>query len=647
MAQVPYTPVPDVVPQVPAPPKIGVDTPPAAFGVTTAEAESRLGGQVEKTGDMLAQNALMLQSQRNETWARDDFVKQSAKLGEIEANYYSLKGADAVAQRPKYEQDVQNLYTDAINNAPNPQARRMLGDVLSRRVSYSIVDGQRHAGDQESAYRKGVNVNTVAEAQSDIAQHPYDDRRFNENIAKQRSTAADQAKEDGTGSSGYDRRIEQYVSQSWEYRLQSIASENPDRARQLYEAHKNEIKGIAQNGEPYLLKIKKMIDTQDVRLGTRVTAHDILFGGAMASGGDIGDVEDALQNDKSLTPAQRAGGAPLPTSWLKDHGVQTLNADSGDDFLQKALQTGQRYVQDNGKSPEFEDELYRRITQDYNTFANAAKRAVYGSFVNVAGAVAGANGGAPITRMDDIYNNPNLNAEWSKLSDTAYGRDKQRQIKTMVDNQFKKGSLGPEEQNFMFNKIMGLGVEAERDQTKRDEFTKLDFGDLSGKLGAGYMKQLQDEQRHVQRVWEGKAENLERNNRLSSAMTVLKPMLKDAGLDPNSTSQEVRDRYLSFEGALYRNLSDYEQKTQKPLTDQAQIMGIGSRLLQETESNWFARNKRAFEVPSAQREAITKIFGARAEYAGRTPSPFEIGDIYQRILATPAGSPWRKSIGLD
>lgn len=645
MAQVPYSGVPDVVPTAPAAPKIGVDTPPSAFGVTTAEAEERLGGQVEKTGDMLAQNALAIQAIRNDTWSKDEFVRQSGKLGEIEANFYKLKGADAVAARPQYEQDVQNLYKDAIDGAPNMQARRMLADTLSRRVSYSIVDGQRHAGEQEGAYRKTVNSDYVAEAMSDVAQHPYNDKGFADAVTKIKSTAADQANESGEGKEGYNRRTEQYISQLWDFRLQSIAAENPAAARDLFNRNKDQIKGIAQNGEPYLLKIQKMIDQQDVRIGTRQVAHDILFGGVVTEGTSLADLDQARQADTSLTPAQRAGAAPLPVGWAQKHGGKqsVLDADAGDDFLQRALQAGQQYVQDHNSSPEYQDELTRRITQDYNTFSNAAKRATYGSYVNVASAVTGASGGTPITRMDDIYNNPNLNAEWSKLSDTAYGRDKQRQIQTMITNQYNKGGLPADEQTALFNKVMGMAVAAKSDPVARDAFTGLDMGDLSGKLSQPLIRQLNAEQRQVAQVWANKTEHLEQNNRFNSVMQFLKPTLESAGIRASATDKAANDRYLEFQGAMYQKVLKYEQDTQKPLTDQTQMMGLAAPLLQQMGSRSFSnlwgmigRMPAAYEVPATVSAKIIENFKNRPENTTKAPpTAFQLGQAYQAILANP------------
>lgn len=630
MAQVPYSPVPDVVPTAPAAPKIGVTTPPAAFGVTIGEAEQGLGGQIEKTGEMLAQNALAIKGLQNETWAKDEFVNRSQQLGKIESEFYSKKGANAVAAQDQFATDVRGVYEDAIKNAPNPQAARFLGDALSRRISYSLVDGQRHAGEQNQQYMATVSGNRVADALSTINQHPDNDDVFNTGLATVRSEAQAQAEQSGGGTGEFNKKAEQYVSEAWVTRLKAIGFNDPETALKMLEDNQalpdkdpRKMKGVTPQGQSYVEGIREWLQRRDSIVGVAADSQHILFGDKDAG---IGTVEGYK-------------------------GGNVLSADSGPDYLENALTRARKLADEkHPDDPAYSENLLRKVEADYNRFHGAYRQAEYGTYANLVSAINGGTGGARITSRNDLFNNPVLYQQYESLAQSATGKVKQTQLLKMIDSNFKAGSLSPEQQGDLFAKIQGLGVLAESDPKKRDEFVDMmtnHLGDLSGQLSQGYRDRLVGELSHVQRVWEGKAEKLERTNRIAAAMTVLKPMLKDAGLDQNSTSQEVRDRYEVFTGRLYQKVTELENQTQKPLTDPVQIKGIGSQLLQETSNNWWYRNTRAFEVPEAQRAAIIKEFGARAEYNGRPPSAMEIGDIYGKILATPPGSPWRKSIGLE
>lgn len=760
MPVVPYDPSRSTEAPLPTPARLDVVTPPAAFGAATAAAGEQAGQRIQQGAGELFQTAVQLQTTAAETRAKQGFVDASDRLGAIDADFYAKKGAAAVAARPQYSQDVRQVYQDALDQTQSPIERRFLADALSRRISYSLDDGQRHAGQQQAEYNKEVSNGLVASAVAAAGQHPYSEQMWSDTKDLIRSEAIKQSVQAGLkpDDAGTQVNIDKWTSLAWEHRLQMIGFDNPRAARALYEANKDQIKGITADGTPMSLKIDEWLQGRENVIGTREDAHDILFGGGYnqrlirKEGGVSLDVKSPTSSatglyqitqgtwndirtrhsELDLPPRVAQAGAEAQTAAinvftkenrdkLQDAGIPaddknaylahflgadgaikfwkgmqdnpealakdladpaqvranrnvfynkdgtpktavqmytdqtssfagpgTLNADSGPDFLEQALQAGRDRARSlHPDNPQYEDMLLSRINTDYNYFHNAYRQQEFGNFASLASVIAGATGGERITNRDTILSNPVLAQQFNDLGSTSTGKMRQNQLMAMIDNNYKKGSLDPEGQTMLFDRIMGLGIEAEHDPTKRDEFLAMDFGDLSGKLSQGLREKLVTEMDHIKRVWQGRTDALERNNRLAGAMGVLKPMLKDAGLDPNSQDKDVRDRYMQFEGALYRQLTDYENQTQKPLTDQAQINGLGSKILRETESNWVYRNKRAYEVPTAQRAAIEKAFAARPEYNGRTPSPFEVSDIYQKILAMPSGSPARKLIGLD
>lgn len=246
--------------------------------------------------------------------------------------------------------------------------------------------------------------------------------------------------------------------------------------------------------------------------------------------------------------------------------------------------------------------------------------------------------------MDTIFENPNLAEQYRYLQNND--PVKAEQIRRTVETSMKQGALPPEQQTAIFNKIKGLGLRAETDQAARDEFEKLPMGDLNGQLSQGLVKQLYEDQLHVQKVWQGKADALERNNRLNGAMAFLKPTLDSLGIRPDRNDKRATDLYNTFVGSLYTRLMMVESVTKKPVTDQAQIMGIAAPLLQQLadpRSVWnpgraiFPNSAaREFQPPPEVMDQITKNFvNEPGNTTKRNPTPFEAGMAYQKILNDP------------
>lgn len=312
MAQVPYSPVPDVVPTAPAAPRVGVSTPPQAFGITTAEAEQRLGGQAEQSSNELASTALAFQGLKNETWAKNEFVNQSAKLGQIESDFYGLKGQAAVAAAPKYASDVRSLYEDAIQNAPNPQAARFLGDALSRRISYSLVDGQRHAGQQQLAAAGDASIANVAMGIDEISKRPQDDDFFNSKIESFEREARVQ---EGLGNGKAEANLLKWKRLAWEARFDTLVFDNPDAAQALLDQHRDEIPPDARkniqaqikNGL-YTIRATQSFATAQSRQEAEQTVGQIAARN-VGTNPDTGDVTINPRLYKELTDYSRANPA--------------------------------------------------------------------------------------------------------------------------------------------------------------------------------------------------------------------------------------------------------------------------------------------------------------------------------------------------
>jgi hypothetical protein len=184
MPQVPYQPFPTEQPTSRGAGPIGISTPGEAFGTGIGQAIKGLGGQLEHAGNELFARAQAFQALQNDTDARNAAVDVETNIGMEEANFRLLKGQDAYKAYPDYVEKIKQIRKDALDSASNPMMRKMLDDQIARRVSYSIVNGGAHAG-QEA---KTANVKAIeSQIDSDTAfvhANPRDDNIYHETVGK-------------------------------------------------------------------------------------------------------------------------------------------------------------------------------------------------------------------------------------------------------------------------------------------------------------------------------------------------------------------------------------------------------------------------------------------------------------------------------
>ena len=125
MAQVPYSPVPDVAPSDTATPRVSVATPEAAFGGATAKAIENLGTTVQGAGNELFGRAVALQQLNNETEAKIAGMDLATIRNNAarKAYGYTVEAAQDTAQA--------GLYTMAGVNAKQAADIKATGSLIS------------------------------------------------------------------------------------------------------------------------------------------------------------------------------------------------------------------------------------------------------------------------------------------------------------------------------------------------------------------------------------------------------------------------------------------------------------------------------------------------------------------------------------
>ena len=769
MAQVPYSPVPNVVPGAVADPQIRVDTPPAAFGVETAKAVRGLGEMETRMAGEYEATATQMQSRQNDITSKQMYVDSAAEIGGIESRFYEKKGTDAVEARPQYEQDLKDLYTKAIANAPNAQIKQQLSDALSRRIGYSIIDGERHSGQQQAIANKELSNSVSADKLAVAVQDPWNATKREDALKNLRDSATATAKDEGRSDISGRLEGDRLVGMAWKSIFAQQSFQNPYGAVQQFNKFRDQITGVNKDtGLPYAVEIEKMINDRMNQKGSTDVANSIMYGGdynrrlniqegtgpsrtstavgpgqlttptyndiraahpelnlpanrAKATDEQLWQATNARTSDNQaalvkagITPnmantymahflgpagavkfmagleanpdqpasnlvSAEAIAANRNVFYKRDGSMRTaqevydrqtagfqgpgnLNAKSGADWLQNALDAAKKWSDVNQpNNPEFASLLQQHITTEYNRVHQVARLQGRETFTDLFSAVIGGGGGERINSMDKIWGDQRLAQSYQYLQDNDPA--KAEQIRRAVENNMKAGALPPEQQTAIFNKIMGLGLRAETDPAARDEFEALKMGDINGQLSQGLIKQLDEAQRHVNKVWQNKADALERNNHLNGALSFLRDKLNAAGIRPaapGDTSESGRrqtDAYDTFVGSLYQKMQQVAQTTGKPVTDQATIEALSAPLLQQLadpRSTWnpgrlFSPNPAGyqFQLPAKAAEEITKDFlNDSRNTAKLPPTKFQLGVAYQKALYS-RDPDLRKRYGID
>lgn len=145
-SQEPYSPVPNVRPDLQPVRPVWVNTPEAAFGGATAQALGTLGKSLDNVGNELATRALAMQQLHNETAARNAMVGNAQEADLALAKFRNSPNQDL----PAFQQQIEDIRQKWRKTLNNPMAQeRFDGDSSGlqiqtlRYATFAASDGLR------------------------------------------------------------------------------------------------------------------------------------------------------------------------------------------------------------------------------------------------------------------------------------------------------------------------------------------------------------------------------------------------------------------------------------------------------------------------------------------------------------------------
>lgn len=241
MPQVPYLPVPDVAPTNAGTPRLNVSAPAAAFGGAVGEALKGAGANLEHAGNEIFSRAIAIQNLRNETEAKEADANYMIATGEKHAEFSSLQGKAAVDAYPKYVQDLQDLRKNYRDTLSNPMAQKMFDSSALQNMSRTIFNGAGHAAQQDKVYSNNTSKARVDALKDSALGTPTDEKAFQQSIEKTRSEVQHQGEIGGWSKEQTDNQTNHDISGLWTSRIIGLAKDNPFKAKDMFEANRNQI----------------------------------------------------------------------------------------------------------------------------------------------------------------------------------------------------------------------------------------------------------------------------------------------------------------------------------------------------------------------------------------------------------------------
>lgn len=242
MPSVPYNPVPTVQPTgLGAPSMSEAGATPDAFGAQVGRATERLGGEVEKFGNIMAHHAIKMAEDRAHAEAKDAFFNATVESGEVETQFRSLQGKAAVDAYPKYVEDLKAVKDKHAESLGNSYAKKIFDSDFTRRLGLSIIDGSRYAATQNKKFVVDSNKSVMDIAERDIALYPQDNDRFDQNLKLAQSSLNRITFEANMDEGQKKLRSDDVTNNLWQTRLGALARIDLEQTKTLYEANKNKL----------------------------------------------------------------------------------------------------------------------------------------------------------------------------------------------------------------------------------------------------------------------------------------------------------------------------------------------------------------------------------------------------------------------
>lgn len=373
MPQVPYHSFPSSGPSFTPAPSLGLSVPAQAFGGASAaagetvartmgtagqaygdvgRATTGLAHTLGQIGEQTAARAMEFQGLVNDTWAREKDVDVMIELGKAQSEFDQLEGQNAVNALPGHMERIKGIRQQALEDAPNQMAKKLLDAQIARRVGFAIVDSGHKAGTQARAANKQAGAARIETAVATSDPDQYGSSELAE------KTIIDEIRRQGQDAGQLpetiDNNIRKVLNKKWLGDVNKVGPHDPEKAQAIFEATQGKMD--PETREAALNSVNRNMASKQ----TRVDAAKIL--------------EEAKFDPKK-------GPGQLP------------------DLLERA----KKYAEKRGKdNPDYPFYIEERVKGLYHTAMNGYQDMQHGYENTIGRFILGANDGARVVSVDGL-----------------------------------------------------------------------------------------------------------------------------------------------------------------------------------------------------------------------------------------------------
>lgn len=331
MAVIPTLNAPTVAPGGAGDDYMRAAAPAEAFGGNVGQAMQQFGGQTERMGNVLAENALQLQTEANKVSADDLLNSTMGKLNDAAMRYRQLEGVAAVNGLQDHNAEIGKIRDAALASATNPQLRDMVRrglDFTSQRI---LLGSQEYAARQFKVGQERSAASTIA-ASTQFAVNNYNDPKI---LAATEARVVDSARRlaDAHGllpGEETDAFLSQERGKFWTNVLEDMATRGQiAQAQETLKQVRDRIDGASQLRLDQFFRAKA---DQGVAAGAATSAW-------MTAGGTLGSaIQQAAANNPGANQDTLLRTAALESNFGRDRSVSSAGARGAFQFVGSTAQ---------------------------------------------------------------------------------------------------------------------------------------------------------------------------------------------------------------------------------------------------------------------------------------------------------------------
>lgn len=382
MAQpVPYTGAPELSPRFDPTPAVGINTPPAAFGVNIGEAVEHLGTVDQKAGGELLDRAFAMQelhAHGEANAAIADFQNQSINKSTA---YMTSEGNTAVQGLGPHIQDLDKTRADIGAKMSSPYAQ-FLYDQESRQSRFRMAwVASEHAAGEGKKYIVGSGKARVQSLESEAELDP-DNPTVNKDrldqikgVIANNNTIAGLKPDDPQ----WDMNIKEGTSSFIASQVRGMANKDPFKAQKLLNqamGDKDLVAGtIDAYGRNSIQRLQDYVDNKLRTVGSRVVASQTMSGEGFRFGNDVVPLERAQQGIKAIEGGHYGAIGPETKSGHGLGAYQVMNTNLSSWLSEAGMpaMSEQEFLASRDAQDQLFNTQFGKYMEQYGSFNRAAK----------------------------------------------------------------------------------------------------------------------------------------------------------------------------------------------------------------------------------------------------------------------------------